>query len=84
MSGRKHYTMRERASQITFVSKKIIELGGWILLKKNIGERSFVLYIAAELGCKQAKAKEYISMAVDGAVARAKVNEFIDSKKGNA
>lgn len=77
MVGIKHYTMRERASQITWVKNKIVALGGWFYIQKDIGEKTFALYVAAELGCKRVKAQEYIDMAVKGSLAVAVIEKSI-------
>lgn len=76
----KHHTQATRRSQMEIVKKEIVKLGGWIQLEKNLGAAHFTYYIAEILNCTKIKAHEYIDQAVQGSLARARIEQYHENK----
>lgn len=76
----KHHTQTSRRSQMDQVKKEIVKLGGWIVLEKEIGILHFTYYIADLLNCTKGKAKEYIDQAVQGSLAKARIDKLLANK----
>jgi len=72
----KHHTQTSRSIQMKQVKNEIVRLGGWIQLEKVIGILPFTYYIADLLNCTKSKAKEYIDQAVQGSLAKARIDSW--------
>jgi len=77
---KRHPTQTSRKIQMERVKTEIIKVGGWIKVQNAITEQTFCYYIADMLDCTYSKAREYITQAVQGGLARANIEKFLADK----
>ena len=68
-----HHTQRARQNQISRTRDLIVATGGLQIIEDQIGVSHFVYYIAEELGCTVAKAREYIQICKMSTIARHRI-----------
>jgi len=59
-------------------------LGGIRKIHKDLGMHHLHFYVADQLDCTLGKAKEYVSMAIQGAIARAKIEQYVKDQESKS